>query len=361
MLLYLIAFIWISWKKGLYCLKRYKGCKCKKNELLSDSYDETDDDDEKEGEEDYTPPLFEPTRFIWVIAANARYDILRQKRGLEDLKDLEDTVENIKSVQKGIKGLGASQDDIMMVGEADTEAFKKLFTKITDKVKVNKENGEMTLIFFYYVGYGATIDGKNHALLNARNNTFAKFALQDTLEALGKQVDTLDTFVLGLIDCSRIHLPQSMLAQTASTPRGAKSNPDEEQQVGNIYKNYVLTFSCKDRERTVASPSTTNRYFNKLKVFADPSNGAVKIPCDKFSEWAPNDKGEHIIEAESHLTLEHSDWEPLAVFQEGDLGEVDNDFITMNSNKNYGDDQKNLNTDEDSEVPNLSAFPVSAV
>ena len=99
----------------------------------------------------------------------------------------------------------------MMHGEVDIEAFKKLFTKLTDKVKANKENGEMTLIFFYYVGYGATIDGRNYALLNARNNNFAKFPLEDNLEALGKQVDTLDTFVLALLDCSRIHLPSPML------------------------------------------------------------------------------------------------------------------------------------------------------
>ena len=43
----------------------------------------------------------------------------------------------------------------------------------------------MTLVFFYYIGYGATIDGRNYALLNARNNNFAKFALEDNLEALG--------------------------------------------------------------------------------------------------------------------------------------------------------------------------------
>ena len=65
----------------------------------------------------------------------------------------------------------------------------------------------------------------------------------------------------------------------------------------------MLTFSCKDRERTAASPSTTNKYFNKLKVFADPSNGEVRIPSEKFSEWSPNDKGEHRIEAESNLIL----------------------------------------------------------
>lgn len=69
----------------------------------------------------------------------------------------------------------------------------------------------MTLVFFYYIGYGATIDGRNYALLNARNNNFAKFALEDNLEALGTKVDTLDTFVLGLIEGSRIHLPAPML------------------------------------------------------------------------------------------------------------------------------------------------------
>ena len=54
-------------------------------------------------------------------------------------------------------------------------------------------------------------------------------------------------------------------------------------------------------------------YFQKLRQFADPQDGSVLIPGEKFYRWKPNKKGETLAMANNDLILFHNDWDPQSL------------------------------------------------
>ena len=60
-----------------------------------------------------TVPLFLPTKYIWIIVTNERYDKRRKEEGFKGYMDLPEVRNDAKTVRKGIKGLGARDKDII--------------------------------------------------------------------------------------------------------------------------------------------------------------------------------------------------------------------------------------------------------
>ena len=95
-----------------------------------------------------------------------------------------------------------------MQQEADWKGFRQLFQKLRDRIIMNTKNGKETQVFFYYAGHGALLNGNTWAILNQPKDSLqSRFSLEENLRILGTMPKT---FVLGLLDCSRLELPEGI-------------------------------------------------------------------------------------------------------------------------------------------------------
>ena len=78
------------------------------------------------------------------------------------------------------------------------------------------------------------MNGNTWAILNQpKDSLYSRFSLEENLRILGAMPDT---FVLGILDCSRLELPPAIRPEQAETEVHIDDNAE--------YKNCILTFSC---------------------------------------------------------------------------------------------------------------------
>ena len=82
-------------------------------------------------------------------------------------------------------------------------------------------------------------------------------------------------FVLGILDCCR----EKINLQA----KGFDSRQNEEE-----YTNCVISFGCPPSKMVNADSMIAEEYFMKLLQFADPLDGSVLIPGNRFYRWRPN-------------------------------------------------------------------------
>ena len=67
----------------------------------------------------------------------------------------------------------------------------------------------------------------------------------------------------------------------------------------------------------------TTEYFRVLKQLADPNDGCVRLPGEKFFLWQPNGQGEHTLLTEHELVLWHDNWIPMPILQQAKDGDLE--------------------------------------
>ena len=74
------------------------------------------------------------------------------------------------------------------------------------------------------------------------------------------------------------------------------------------YTNCVISFGCPPEKLVNADSKIAVEYFKQLRQCADPQDGSVLIPGDRFYRWKPNYSGETLPLANDDLYLVHTDW-----------------------------------------------------
>ena len=77
-----------------------------------------------------------------------------------------------------------------------------------------------------------------------------------------------------------------------------------------IYNNCVISFGCPPSCTVNAESRIAVEFFDRLNKLADPVDGSVLIPGDRFYRWRPNSIGETLALANDDLVLVHSNWDP---------------------------------------------------
>ena len=73
-----------------------------------------------------------------------------------NIQDIEFVEADAVNIRKGIKELGAHDDDIVEFRDANYDELTKFFTKLNSELTLRWMNEEQnTLVFIYYAGHGA--------------------------------------------------------------------------------------------------------------------------------------------------------------------------------------------------------------
>ena len=104
-----------------------------------------------------------------------------------------------------------------------------------------------------------------------------------------------DCYVLGVFDCCRVELPENL--------RGPGGGEEVDQQ--QDYRNCILTFGCPPRAGVPGASTIAVEYFDMLRKIADPEDGSIRLPGDRFYRWSPGGIGEHILLTNDDLYLKH--------------------------------------------------------
>ena len=159
------------------------------------------------GSESFAIPVFQPTKYIWIIVTNSDYSERRTNPGFEDFIDLPEVNVDAENVRKGIMGLGAKKADIIEKKELDFKGFADLLFDVQTRVGINQKKGHKTLVFFYYAGHGA-MTSITYAIVNQAPRVLkARYPLEQMLRSLGS---IEDTYVLGVFDCCRVELAEHL-------------------------------------------------------------------------------------------------------------------------------------------------------
>ena len=246
--------------------------------------------------------VFLPNHYRWVIVKNRYYDKRREEPGYEGFADLPDVDTDVQNVLKGVKGLGARDEDITVIEEADFEKMKEVIKRLSLDVANNWENGRMrTLVFFYYAGHGM-MNNYTYAVLNAPAGTKisrTRYPLENSLRVLG---NTDGSYVLGIFDCCRekFIVEATRGANTEGEMGAADHEPED-------WRNCILTFGCPPNSGVSARSTIAVEFFRRLRYLADPSDGKVRLPSLDFMRWVPGDRGEILCLTSDELCLSHQD------------------------------------------------------
>ena len=82
------------------------------------------------------------------------------------------------------------------------------------------------------------------------------------------------------------------------------------------YKNCILTFGCPPRKGVPGASTIAVEYFAMLRQIADPADGTVRLPGDRFYRWSPGGIGEHILLTNDDLYLKYAKWKPVKAAKE---------------------------------------------
>ena len=108
---------------------------------------------------------FVPDICKWVIIIHKKYDRVHNhfKKGWRDIPQVENDKIN---VLKGIKGLGARQEDIDVLEDQKVNALIKYFNQVrSNAITAWNVERKRTLIFIYYAGHGL-MDSYTYAVTN---------------------------------------------------------------------------------------------------------------------------------------------------------------------------------------------------
>ena len=146
---------------------------------------------------------FVPTKHIWVIVANERYDEKRKFTGYSELQDIPEVRNDAVNAKNGFQGLGARPLDTHTIADADFTSLKELFRNLTQNLNANDAQNEKTMVFFYYAGHGLQ-DNFTMAVLNEEKN----YPLEKQLRTLA---NVPNSFIVGLFDCCRQRIMSSAM------------------------------------------------------------------------------------------------------------------------------------------------------
>ena len=88
--------------------------------------------------------------------------------------------------------------------------------------------------------------------------------------------------------------------------RAGTANTDFPEHDEDIYNNCVISFGCPPSCTVNAESQIAVDFFEKLRKIADPIDGTVLIPGDRFYRWRPNLTGETLALANEDLVLVHT-------------------------------------------------------
>ena len=131
-----------------------------------------------------------------------------------------------------------------------------------------------------------------------KKNKIIKFPLEAQMRKLGGEKGA---FVLGILDCCREKLNEQNRAGMIRT-----NFPEHDE---DIYNNCVISFGCPPSCTVNAESEIAVGFFERLRKIADPIDGSVLIPGDRFYRWRPNLTGETLALANEDLVLVHANWD----------------------------------------------------
>ena len=106
-----------------------------------------------------------PNNYKWVIIKHKNYDIVRNyfRKGWINLPQVDQDEVNVR---KGIKGLGAREEDIVVLTDQSFAELRAFFKQLREQVKKAwYGTGKRTLVFIFYGGHGM-MDNTTFAVTN---------------------------------------------------------------------------------------------------------------------------------------------------------------------------------------------------
>ena len=97
---------------------------------------------------------FEPDIYKWIIVKHKTYNLVHNyfQKGWRDIPQVDADEVN---VLKGIKGLGARDEDIDVLADQSRTTLIKYFNKVRNEaITAWTVEGKKTLVFIYYSGHG---------------------------------------------------------------------------------------------------------------------------------------------------------------------------------------------------------------
>ena len=142
-------------------------------------------------------PLFKPAKTLFMFVQNKNYNLLRQHEAFQHVSDLDTTDEDIK-VMKGIaKKLGAKDDDIIHILDANRSTFKQEMNAAEAWILEGETLGENRCLFFYYTGHGFQQNWTQAGLNDAK---CIRYEMELKLNAISRNNNC---FVVAIFDCCR--------------------------------------------------------------------------------------------------------------------------------------------------------------
>ena len=234
---------------------------------------------------------FRPTRYIWVVVANERYEVKRSMPGFEGFADIPEVRQDMENIKKGVMGLGARMLDIESFQDANFQTLKELQRHLIQDLNNNAQQGERTCVFFYYAGHGMQ-NNYTFCVLNDKRN----FAIEQNLRILAS---IPKAYVVALLDCCREKLSEAMRG-------GNTEQPAEEEEEG---MNLVITFGCPPSSGTPAKSEIAVAYFDRLRQKADV-DGSVILPEALLSWRGTDGRCETLPLIKQSIKLMHENFQP---------------------------------------------------
>jgi len=224
----------------------------------------------------------------WIIIYNRDYSELRKRDKCDKFADLPDVDTDAVNIKRGIKGLGARDEDIVMYANVQKSEMMNMFKDLNSEVyQRHKTTGENTLVFVYYAGHGI-MNCTVEALVNNNDpgNLKFRFPIEKMMRICGTNPGT---FVLGVLDCCR---------ENFATRGGGGAEEDDEEDYSNVF----ITYGCAPGGTVDARSTIAVKYFEKLREFARP-DGTVLVPGKMITWRNPGNGGEHFSKHSNDLKL----------------------------------------------------------
>ena len=154
---------------------------------------------------------FSYTKKKAIIVVVSDYSALREIEGKEKYNDLPETLNDLNEIVKGIKHLGFTSDDIMILQEPSWNELHLKVIELAGNLHKSGMEGEKTLVFSYYAGHGKADNN-----LQVQLNELKLYPMEKMLRSLAK---CDGSYVLSLFDCCRERI-------TASGTRGTGEDDD---------------------------------------------------------------------------------------------------------------------------------------
>ena len=221
--------------------------------------------------------------------------------GKENFDDIEESLTDIKVVQQGLKRLGFTKDEIVVLKNPEHGDVLVKMNETMNQVYMNSKAGDNTLMYCYYAGHGF-----------CDNNTYIictdgkSFPLEKYLRIIGRMDQS---YVIGLFDCCREKIAEGDFRGGKKIDLDSLMNELEENDPSSeqtMHTNYLVTFGCPPSKGVPAKSTIAVAYFKFLKKSAD-DKGRIVLPGPLNFFLGTDGKCETISKVRRPIVLQWTD------------------------------------------------------